>query len=371
MLMAELKAVVEDIESQVGKPRRSNVPRGGDLFVYPTDENQQALLIELKQAAGRSIKADLPKTSSSKKGVIFGVPIHESEEDLLQELASQGVTKVERFHKGTGETRTALETVALYFEKKIPDRVTIVAMSFTVKPYLPTPFLCKNCWRLGHTPKYCPNTAKRCKNCGEEHDDTTHCSTKCVNCSSKDHQADSKLCPAFKKMQAIIKLAVEEDISIRDARFKYESSYSAVTRKDLLPTRSPSPTASSSQEFSLLKSKVEKLQEELKEIKESSIKGLYSNYKKLNSDLEGTKRRVHDIETTFMSRFDNLEQLIIARLPVVTQPNNDESLFPPLPSDEDTDSQRSNQSFILVRKGHGKKKEGSSPQAKRGRKNNK
>ena len=41
MDMVELKAIVQDITNQAGAPKHPETPRGGDLFIFPSDLTQQ------------------------------------------------------------------------------------------------------------------------------------------------------------------------------------------------------------------------------------------------------------------------------------------------------------------------------------------
>ncbi|EFX64049.1 hypothetical protein DAPPUDRAFT_265749 [Daphnia pulex] len=67
MDMAELKAIVRDITRQAGAPKHSDTPRGGDLFIFPSDLTQQQAFLQLSSAANRSLSASLPKSSTGKK----------------------------------------------------------------------------------------------------------------------------------------------------------------------------------------------------------------------------------------------------------------------------------------------------------------
>lgn len=99
MDIAGLKAIVKDITNQAGAPKHSGTPRGGDLFIFPTDHTQQNAFLQITRAANRTLSASLPKSSSEKKGIIYHVPLSETDVEMLDILLPQGATKVERFHK--------------------------------------------------------------------------------------------------------------------------------------------------------------------------------------------------------------------------------------------------------------------------------
>lgn len=196
MDMAELKAFTNEIVKLVGNPRRSDCPRGGDLFVYPEDIGQREALLKISKIANRTLTAALPNSMTGRKGIIHRVPVSESEADLLDLLGPQGVTKVERFTKTSNDARVPSETIALTFKGPLPTRVTLVALSFKLHTYYPSPFKCVKCWKLGHTRNHCNSKDQNCKTCGQYHNTSEPCTQKCVNCHSDDHPSDSKECPA-------------------------------------------------------------------------------------------------------------------------------------------------------------------------------
>jgi hypothetical protein len=69
------------------------------------------------------------------------VPLSESEEDLIDSLLLQGATKVDQFHRSIdGSTTVPTGTVCITFDRPLPSRVTILALSFTVSTYYPSPY---------------------------------------------------------------------------------------------------------------------------------------------------------------------------------------------------------------------------------------
>jgi hypothetical protein len=157
MDMAELKAIVQDITKQAGAPKHSDTPRGGDLLIFPSDLAQQQAFLQLTGAANRSLSASLPKSSTGKKGIILNVPLSESEEDLLDSLLLRSATKVERLHRSIDGSTVPTGTVCITFDSPLPSRVTIVALSFTVSTYYPSPYKCSKCSRCSRQYKMLPD----------------------------------------------------------------------------------------------------------------------------------------------------------------------------------------------------------------------
>ena len=178
-----------------GVPRKSVIARGGDLFVHPTTEAQQQKLLGLTNCGGRPIQCSLPKSCTSNKGVIEGVPIALKNEELLPLLRDQHVTEAYRFKNKQG---VQSERVALSFSSLLPEEVTVAGFTYRVGTYWPTPYRCSKCQRLGHTSgNGACNEEEHCNKCCKIHTGEEECKMWCVNCNSDNHQADSRECPSF------------------------------------------------------------------------------------------------------------------------------------------------------------------------------
>lgn len=85
------------ITGSYGEPRDSLVLADGDLSVYPHDTSQQTAILGIQELLGRKIKSPLPNSSAAiKNGVIFGFPVCNHEEEILEPIPGQDVTHVRR-----------------------------------------------------------------------------------------------------------------------------------------------------------------------------------------------------------------------------------------------------------------------------------
>jgi hypothetical protein len=135
MSLGERDAFYLALKELSGEVKNSEVMHGGDLSALPVSKEQQEIPLNLTEVAGRAISCTLPVTSISAnifKGVIFGVPIPDKEEEILAALSSQKVSHVKRLPM-KGRPEILSETVILTFSSPIPDRVKIAATSFRVK----------------------------------------------------------------------------------------------------------------------------------------------------------------------------------------------------------------------------------------------
>jgi hypothetical protein len=218
MHKTERMRIQNEIISAVGEPRESTVLMGGDLAVVVHNKNQQADLMALKNILGRPVLCSLPNSASAyRTGVIFGVPITKTTEEILEALADQNVTHVKRLTV-RGKPEIWSETIILAFSTSLPERVKMASHCFKVQISVPNPYRCLKCWRLGHTLARCRASQKSCKNCGRPHPSKQDCIRRCINCEDHNHDADCNDCPAYLEAKGILKMAYVEGITVSEAR---------------------------------------------------------------------------------------------------------------------------------------------------------
>ena len=100
-------------------------------------------------------------------------------------------------------------------------------------------------------------------------------------------------------MKAIINISVTQNITIAEARDKHNRLYSKVT---LRISRSSRPTAPQAEIPINISTQINKLQEEINEIRSTTIAGLKSSINSLAQDLEESKSKI----ASFDKRFDSL-----------------------------------------------------------------
>ncbi|KAI9557181.1 hypothetical protein GHT06_016990 [Daphnia sinensis] len=267
MKIAERDAFHHAIKILLGEIRDSEVMHGGDL-------------------SGRAVSCSLPISSSSLKGVKFGVPISDNEVNILAALADQNVIHSKRLPV-RGHPEIPSETVLFTFSSQIPDRVKIAAISYRFQQSIPTPFRCKKCWRLGHSTSRCNSPTDCCKNCGKSHASDFTCSTMCINCKGLSHKADSEKCPEYLEMKTILKISVIQGISVKEARARHNRSYSHAVqtskRNPVRPAPSPPPKDKNAPQLAAL-------QAELKFVRDITIPSMNDSIRNLTLDLAATKK---------------------------------------------------------------------------------
>ena len=108
-----------------------------------------------------------------------------SEQEILDEMKSQGVTAVKRFNTFVFTFNTPV----------LPTTIKIAFLRVNIDVYIPNPLRCFQCQQYGHHEDKCKNHPV-CSKCGEpatHHETLCKNPTECVN-SGESHTAYSKEC---------------------------------------------------------------------------------------------------------------------------------------------------------------------------------
>lgn len=181
---------------------------------------------------------------NNSKGVVYCEELKNSSDlEILNNMKKQHVVAIKRFNKKVNgvEIETGLYMFT-FCTNVLPESVKIGFLNVKVRPYIPAPLRCYNCFKFGHISSNC-KISKKCINCGLDHhvSEGERCTrlTKCVNCQG-DHVNNSKNCPFYKKESEIQKIKVTENVHIKEAVQRYKERnpifpsdrlYSSVLRK--------------------------------------------------------------------------------------------------------------------------------------------
>lgn len=151
-------------------------------------------------------------------GIIKNMDLDLSDEELLDNLRSDveimSIKRLNRRHEGKW---VVSESVKLMFKgSSLPPYVYILGLRIRVEPYIYPVTQCSNCWRYGHTAKFCPSNKIICPKCTGNHPNCEVTFFKCVNCSG-NHMALNKICPVYKKERRIRDLMSEYNCSYQKA----------------------------------------------------------------------------------------------------------------------------------------------------------
>ena len=128
--------------------------KSGSLLIEAAREAQAHQILKTKLFLDIDVKASPHRSLNSSKGVIRDYQkdlLELSNEQIVDELASQGVTQVSRYilKKNGNEIRT--NTLFITFNTPTPpERLVLGYYVVRVKPYVPNPLRCFQCQEFGH-----------------------------------------------------------------------------------------------------------------------------------------------------------------------------------------------------------------------------
>lgn len=146
------------------------------------------------------ITVKLQENLNTVKGMIYATCLNfVKEEEIIEELKSQGVTGIYKFTRTLdGQTMPTGKMVVNFDLYHLPKTLDVAWYKVKVSPYYPNPMRCKNCQLLGNTKTRCTNPST-CDGCNLSPHSPTECTRKqCANCG-EDHSSSDKDCPRYKQ----------------------------------------------------------------------------------------------------------------------------------------------------------------------------
>lgn len=207
--------------SVIGKTNNIKKLRDGKLLVEIIREKQGKNLQKLDSFCDIPCKITPHNTLNSSKGIIRDRRLFCCSEDEIKEnLASQGVTHVRRIQIRKESKTVKTNSIILTFNNPIrPEKLTIFFEKIPVRPYIPNPLRCFYCQKFGHHENNCKNTPV-CSNCageGNHHEGSCDRPAKCANCGDP-HPAFSNKCPTWQKEKEVTRIKFSQNISYPEAR---------------------------------------------------------------------------------------------------------------------------------------------------------
>lgn len=230
----------------------------GTILIKTKNFSQARNLIQLTSLSPE-IKVELNEhqTLNYAKGVVYSNDLRGiSEEEILSELKSQNVCKVNKILKKVDNNLKETGLIVVTFAStSLPSELSIGYEKIKIRPHIPLPLKCKTCLRFGHLAKFC-NNKRICFNCSNEYhvndDNNETCSNSqsCINCKENNkidnnHSPNDKSCPIFlkeKEIQAIITL---EKTNRKTATTKYNERHPTTSNTYSSTVKSTSTTSNS------------------------------------------------------------------------------------------------------------------------------
>lgn len=209
------------LTNQVGDIHMAKVLRDGNLLIVCRSEEQRQLAGRMKEMGRNKVASTnyIERGTKWCKGVIWGVPVSLTMDEIKANLKGGSVKGVRRLQVNREGVRVDSESILVEFEDEVlPKKVTLGFMSYNVREYVPTPMRCYNCQRFGHTAKTCKGR-RRCARCGEDHD-YEQCSHKeqprCCNCGG-NHTVAYGGCEVLKREKEIQQVRIQGKMTYAEA----------------------------------------------------------------------------------------------------------------------------------------------------------
>lgn len=215
------------------------------LFVLFNAKDQAQKLLECQKLVELDIRAQFTDHSRLSYGIIRGVDIEMSENEILENLsASCEIVSVKRMKRMNIENKWVdSETVRLCFKSaSIPRAIEAYGIKFRVEKYVFPVTQCSMCWKFGHIRKFCSQNKIICPKCSGEHGNCETENYKCVNCKGP-HMALHKTCPLFIKEKEIRCLMSEKEITYKKALELFLQTKEAQLNKTLTDFLTPTLNA--------------------------------------------------------------------------------------------------------------------------------
>ena len=160
--------------------------RSGALLVRTRASSQTATLMACREIAGLSISVATADRLNAREGVVRSEALVSlSNQELLDELAEQGVVRVQRLRSRNLEEWGPNPTIRMSFRgDTLPQAIRCGYMVIAVDPWVPPPQHCRKCWEYGHPTQGCRRRDPICARCGRGHSeaDCTREAPQCFKC---------------------------------------------------------------------------------------------------------------------------------------------------------------------------------------------
>ena len=242
-------AIHKTLQGLAGELKSVKRIKNGRLLVECSKEHHSKCLLKSKIMCNIPIKVSAHTSLNSSKGVIRSRDLEGvSEDEMLDNLSSQGVSAVKRINIRRNNELVPTNTFILTFSKPLlPDSIKAGYLKIPIVPFIPNPLRCFKCHRYGHGENACRGKVT-CARCGQvDHESKTCTNTiSCANCKGS-HFAYSRECPKWKQEKQVQQVRVEKQVSFPEARRLVETRSGAVAGKSYATAVKVSTTTASVQ----------------------------------------------------------------------------------------------------------------------------
>ena len=186
------------LDGAFGHLQTAKVLVSGQILVQCGSKTQAAKALQLTSLLGVKCRVIPADRLNSSDGRVYAPSLKSlSEEELLFELAPQGVIRVARL-RSKGNSPNPLLKVT-FRGLTCPPAIFAGYEVLSVERWLRSPMICRRCTRYGHTAARCKRRDVRCGRCGDGGHVSEHCEAidpQCLFCQG-DHEIYDKQCPKW------------------------------------------------------------------------------------------------------------------------------------------------------------------------------
>ena len=208
-------AIAKGLKGLAGELAQIKKLRSGDLLVECTRRSHSDLLCKSDVLANIPIEVIPHDTLNSSRGVVRSPDLADvSEDEMVDELAPQGVLTAKRITIQKGARLIETNTFILTFDCPTPPKyIKAGYLNIEVRLYIPNPLRCFKCQKYGHGQGSCRGS-QVCIRCNQGGHDGTTCQNPhfCANCKGA-HMASSKDCPMWSREKEVQRIKTERNVS--------------------------------------------------------------------------------------------------------------------------------------------------------------
>lgn len=225
--------LTKSISKEIGEVRSAKILRNGSLLIICKDGVQQGKAVRMNKINGKKVQCSLMTDRKLVRGVITGIPVNVTADDVKGNVTNAKVSEVRRLKASrNGIKSDSLSVLITFDEERLPEKIFIGYMCYDVRPYVPPPLRCFKCQRFGHVASVCKGK-QTCGRCGGNHE-YGKCAEgtklKCCNCGG-EHSSAYRGCEVSKRAAEVQRVKATQGISYAEAAKKV-SGDAQVTRQN-------------------------------------------------------------------------------------------------------------------------------------------
>lgn len=170
------------------------------VMVYLNNFQLANRLTNDENIKAKNYRAYIPRHLISVTGVIAGIPLDITEEDIMEDIICEyPVMQVYRMNRFVNGQKEPTQRMSITFRaSKLPESIKIFHCSLRVRAFFKKAVLCLKCLRYNHKQENCKGK-RRCEQCSKMHEydeEFQNCQNpqRCLHCR-KEHKTSDQTCP--------------------------------------------------------------------------------------------------------------------------------------------------------------------------------